>query len=197
MRRLQLTLIAVLAGAVPACLGDEYRDDEYSDEDDVDDDIGDDNEDEILPGEQLNDGEIAHVIRVANAGEIQQATVARQRIRTEIAIDFADKDSETGLGEGATPAATVTITFKDGKSVKLLVGKTQKGTNRFVKKADDATVWVISSWSADWATADEKKFEKKDEKKDGPPGGDPHGDDHGMPGMPEGLDMEDLQMPDE
>jgi len=107
------------------------------------------------------------------------------------AIDFADEGAETGFKEGETPAK-VTITFKDGKAIVLLVGKTQKGTNRFVKKTDDDTVWVISSWSADWATAEPAKFEKKEEKKDGE-GADPHAG-HGHPGDLDGLD---LQMPEE
>ncbi len=111
------------------------------------------------------------------------------------AIDFADAGAETGLEDTAKAAtdggpAKVTITFKDGKSVVIYVGKTQKGTNRFVKKTDDATVWVISSWSADWATAEPSKFEKKDEKKVDKKDGDPHGG-HDEP------DLGDLDLPEE
>ena len=112
------------------------------------------------------------------------------------AIDFADADAkDTGLEDLEKPAvdggpAKVTITFKDGKSVVVLVGKTQKGTNRFVKKPDDGTVWVISSWSADWATAEPSKFEKKEEKKDEKKDGDPHGG-HDEP------DLGDLELPEE
>lgn len=122
------------------------------------------------------------------------------------AIDFADDGAakapgstadavDTGLDDTAKSAvdggpAKITITFKDGKSVVLYVGKTQKGTNRFVKKPDDPTVWVISSWSADWATAEPSKFEKKEEKKDDKKPGDPHG-------APDDLDMGDLELPEE
>ena len=48
-------------------------------------------------------------------------------------------------------------------------------------------VWSISSWAADWATAEEKKFQKEKDKdgKDKKPPADPTSMGGGMPpGMP-------------
>jgi hypothetical protein len=45
------------------------------------------------------------------------------------------------------------------------VGKTQEGSNRYVAKSGSDTVYVISSWAADWATAEPSKFEKPPEIK--------------------------------
>jgi hypothetical protein len=97
--------------------------------------------------------------------------------KTLNAVDFAEEKDETGLGAAVKEGGLVTITMKDGTVHKLVIGKKQKGTNRFTQKAGDDTVFVISSWAADWAVADSKKFEKKEEKKGDPkaPPGDPHG----------------------
>ena len=107
--------------------------------------------------------------------------------KTLNAVDFADEKDDTGLAAAAKEGGLVTITMKDGTVHKLVVGKKQKGTNRFIQKEGDATVFVISSWSADWAVAEPKKFEKKEEKAADPkaPPGDPHG----------GDDMPELDLP--
>jgi hypothetical protein len=108
---------------------------------------------------------------------------------------FADKTktpADTGLDK---PVANLVLTLKDGAKREVQVGKTAEGSSRFVKVSGSDEIWSISSWAADWATAEEKKFqkEKKDDKKDkksgdatsmgggSPPGmppmpmGDPHG----------------------
>ncbi len=98
--------------------------------------------------------------------------------KTLNAVDFADEKDETGLDAAVKEGGLITITMKDGAVHKLVIGKKQKGTNRFTQKEGDATVFVISSWAADWAVAEAKKFEKKEEKKGdpkAPPPGDPHG----------------------
>ena len=66
------------------------------------------------------------------------------------------------------------------------MGKTAKGTSRYaIKDGGDGTVYTVSSWAADWATADSKKFEKGEgDKKAAPPGGMPAGMPPGMQGMP-------------
>ena len=108
------------------------------------------------------------------------------------AVDFADADvkpADTGLEDPQAQGGIVKIKLKD-KEIILKVGKAQKGKNRYAVKEGDPTVIVISSWTGDWATADQSKFEKKDEKKGGPPP--PGGDDDGPPGgfqMPPGMDM--------
>lgn len=82
------------------------------------------------------------------------------------------KPEDVGLVE---PKATVTIDMKGdaGKHV-LTVGDNAEGTNRWVKTNGKDTIFSISSWSADWATADHTKFQdtKKDEEEaegDAPP----------------------------
>ncbi len=109
------------------------------------------------------------------------------------AVDFADADvkpADTGLEDPQAQGGIVKIKLKS-QEVVLKVGKAQKGKNRYAVKEGDPTVVVISSWTGDWATADQSKFEKKDDKKGGPPPG-PGGDEDGPPGgfqMPPGMDM--------
>jgi hypothetical protein len=76
------------------------------------------------------------------------------------ADDFGDGKSvgETGLDK---PDATVKITLKDNAGqYELRVGKVQSGTNRYAQKAGDETVFVITTYAADWANAEETKFQK-------------------------------------
>ena len=101
------------------------------------------------------------------------------------ATDFASAaDTDTGLANPVKEGGLITIVMKDGTSIKLVVGKKQKGSNRFAKKDGDDTIYVVAAWAGDWAAADPKRFEK-DEKKEGG-GGDPHG---GPPGA-EGMDFD-------
>ncbi|HKY34332.1 MAG TPA: DUF4340 domain-containing protein [Polyangiaceae bacterium] len=108
---------------------------------------------------------------------------------------FADKGktpAEVGLEK---PIATVAMTLKDGAKREVMVGANAEGSSRWVKISGSDEIWSISSWAADWATAEQKKFQKVDDKKDKdkkdkeaaadtpppsmppgmPPGGDPHG----------------------
>jgi hypothetical protein len=94
-----------------------------------------------------------------------------------------EKPEETGLEE---PEASVVISLKDGAKRELRVGKKQEGSNRWAKASTSDQLYTISSWIADWATAEPSKFQKKaddDKDKDSPS---PHGG-HGMPMM--GGDM--------
>jgi hypothetical protein len=75
------------------------------------------------------------------------------------AIDFGDgkQPAEVGL---ATPEATVTIELKGGTGVHILkIGNTAEGTNRWALTNGSEQIYSISSWSADWATADVSKFQ--------------------------------------
>lgn len=107
------------------------------------------------------------------------------------AEDFADEKADTGLDNAAETGGVVKITLKDNAGEHVIkVGKTSKGSSRFaVKEGGDGTVYVLGSWSADWAVADKTKFEKADDKKKDDKGADdePHGmpDMPGMPGMPD------------
>jgi hypothetical protein len=116
--------------------------------------------------------------------------------KTLNADGFADKSktpADTGLDK---PTASIVMTLKDGAKREVQVGKTAEGSSRWVKVSGSDEIWSISSWAADWATAEEKKFqkEKKDDKKDKkgdatsmgggtppgmPPGMPPMGDPHG------------------
>jgi len=105
------------------------------------------------------------------------------------ADNFADKsktEADVGLDK---PIADLVITLKDGAKRELKVGSTAEGTSRWVKATGSDDIWSVSSWAADWATADEKKFQKSDDKKStdaGHPGAQHFGG--GMPpGMPPGM----------
>jgi hypothetical protein len=107
------------------------------------------------------------------------------------AIDFADDGADTGVDAAAPEGGVVRIKMKDGTEHVFRIGKKQKGANRFVKYGDNATIFVVSSFAADWATDGPSRFEKKDDKKgDKKPGGHDDHDDMGMPDM-------DLDMPGE
>lgn len=105
------------------------------------------------------------------------------------ADDFGDgkTPAETGLD---APESTVTVALKDnaGKFV-LKVGKVATGSSRYAQKDGDPTVFVISSFASDWATAEPAKFEKSKDagaKTATAPPGMP-GMPPGMPGMPPGM----------
>jgi hypothetical protein len=85
------------------------------------------------------------------------------------------------------------IKLKDNAGdLTVRVGKTSKGTSHWAKKDGSDILYAISSWAADWATAEPTKFEK-DEKKPGDDKKPPHGMPPGMEmpgGMPHGMDDE-------
>jgi cytoskeletal protein RodZ len=112
------------------------------------------------------------------------------------AEDFAEEKADTGLDKAEENGGVVHIKLKDNAGeITVKVGKTAKGTSRYaIKDGGDGTVYTVSSWSADWATAAQSKFEKgADDKKEAPHGGMPPGMQlppgmQGMPGMPGGED---------
>jgi len=78
------------------------------------------------------------------------------------AMDFGDgkKPADVGL---ATPEASVTITLKGGSGVHVLkLGGAAESSNRWAMTNASDQIYTISSWSADWATADVSKFEVSD-----------------------------------
>jgi hypothetical protein len=88
---------------------------------------------------------------------------------------FADKDKtpkDLGL---EPPSATVVITLSDGAKRELKVGSTAEGTARWVQASGVTDLVSISSWAAEWALAEPKKFQKADEAKKEDAGGNPHG----------------------
>jgi len=104
--------------------------------------------------------------------------------KTLNADNFAEKGktpADLGLEK---PVATIDMTLKDGAKRNVTVGSNAEGSSRWVKVTGSDEIWSISSWAADWATAEEKKFQKdKDKDKKTAGGGDGH------PGMPPGMGM--------
>lgn len=83
------------------------------------------------------------------------------------ASKFGDDKTVVDVGL-AEPKATLTIEMKDGSKHVLLVGDNAEGTARWVKTNSGDTIFSISSWSADWVTAEPSKFQdaKKEEASD-------------------------------
>lgn len=82
------------------------------------------------------------------------------------------------------PAATVVITLNDGAKREVKVGASAEGSSRWVQASGVNELVSISSWAADWALAEPKKFQKAEEKKDAKPAAAPSMP--SMPGMPPG-----------
>jgi hypothetical protein len=91
------------------------------------------------------------------------------------AEDFADAKADTGLDKPEEHGGVVHIKLKDNAGdLTVKVGKVSKGTSRYaIKDGGDGTIYVLSSWAADWATAAASKFEKPEDKKDKKDGGAP------------------------
>lgn len=89
--------------------------------------------------------------------------------KTLSAEDFGEeKDkAESGVSNADQTGGVVHIKLKDNAGdLTIKVGKTAKGTSRWaIKDGGNGTLFAISSWSADWATAEPSKFEKADDKK--------------------------------
>ena len=113
------------------------------------------------------------------------------------ATDFAKEKDDTGIEKAVDEGGVVRVKFKDGNGdFTVKVGKKQEGTNRFLlKEGGDGTIFVVSNWTADWATADMEKFSKPDEKAKDKDKKDKKGGEGipdmpdmppGMPGMPPG-----------
>ena len=67
------------------------------------------------------------------------------------------------------PLATIQLTLKDGAKRDVSVGSNAEGSSRWVKVSGSDDIWSISSWAADWATAEEKKFQKEKAQTKGTP----------------------------
>jgi hypothetical protein len=92
-------------------------------------------------------------------------------------------DADVGLDK---PVSTVVITLSDGAKREVKVGANAEGSSRWIRASGHDEIFSISSWAADWATAEPKKFqkpEKKDKDKDKDKDGDDAAEMPGMPGM--------------
>ena len=91
---------------------------------------------------------------------------AYKALNADSFADPAKTPADLGLDK---PAATVVITLNDGAKREVKVGATAEGTSRWVQATGVKELIGISSWAADWALAEPKKFQKpdpKDAKKD-------------------------------
>lgn len=104
------------------------------------------------------------------------------------AADFGDGKSlaETGLEK---PKAKIAIKAGE-KDIVIEFGDNAEGSARWAKVSGKDQIVSVSSWAADWATAEESKFQKSKEGEDdgAPDGGMPGGMPPGM-GMPQGMGM--------
>jgi hypothetical protein len=98
---------------------------------------------------------------------------------------FADGKSaaDTGLDK---PVANLSFVLEDGARREVQVGKTAEGSSRWAKVSDKPEIVSISSYAADWATAEPSRFAKADEKDGGAAAASPPPGMPGMPGMPAG-----------
>lgn len=100
------------------------------------------------------------------------------------ASGFGDDKSlaETSL---ENPLAKLTVTLAGDKKVTVEFGDNAEGSSKWAKLPEGQQIYSISSWAADWAFAEEKKFQKKPEGEGGE-----DDDGHGMPGgLPPGMQM--------
>jgi len=91
---------------------------------------------------------------------------AYKALNADSFADPAKTPADLGLEK---PSATVLITLNDGAKREVKVGATAEGTSRWVQATGVKELVSISSWAADWALAEPKKFQKadpKDAKKD-------------------------------
>jgi hypothetical protein len=79
------------------------------------------------------------------------------------AEDFADDKAPAEVG--LDKPAVVTFTLKDnGGTLKLNVGNATSSSGRYIQKEGTPTIFTLSSWAGDWATAAQSKFQKPESK---------------------------------
>jgi len=82
--------------------------------------------------------------------------------KTLSAMDFGDHKQPADVGL-ATPQASVTIELRGGSGLHVLkLGNVAEGSNRWAMTNASDQIYTISSWSADWATANVAKFQASD-----------------------------------
>lgn len=99
-------------------------------------------------------------------GKVKDLLRAYKGLNAEDFGDVAKDKAGSGVDAADKEGGIVKIKLKDNAGELIVkVGKVQKGTSRWAWKEGGDTLYAISSWSADWATAEPSKFEKGDEKK--------------------------------
>jgi len=118
-------------------------------------------------------------------GKVKDLLRAYKALSAEDFGDAAKDKAGSGVDDAAKSGGVVHIKLKDNAGdITIKVGKVQKGTSHWAWKDGSDTLYAISSWSADWATAEATKFEKSDDKKDDKKGAAPP---PGIPGLPPGM----------
>jgi hypothetical protein len=121
----------------------------------------------LAPLDKFDSGKVADLVRA---------------YRSLNADNFAEPGktaADLGLDK---PVATLSLTLKDGGKKVVEVGATAEGTSRWVRVTGKDELFSISSWAADWATAEPKKFQEGDKTAAAPA-------DPGEGGMPPGMGM--------
>lgn len=99
-------------------------------------------------------------------GKVKDLLRAYKGLNAEDFGDVAKDKAGSGVDAADKEGGIVKIKLKDNAGELIVkVGKVQKGTSRWAWKEGGDTLYAISSWSADWATAEPSKFEKADDKK--------------------------------
>ena len=102
-------------------------------------------------------------------GKVKDLLRAYKNLTADDYGEAKDK-AASGLDQPEENGGVVHIKLKDNAGdLVVKVGKVSKGTSRWAMKEGGDTLYAITSWSADWATADAAKFEKSDDKKSPPP----------------------------
>lgn len=100
-------------------------------------------------------------IKKFSDAEVKSLAASLARLR---AVNFADPDAtaeSTGLAE---PAATATLTKKDGGQVTLALGKQHDGKDYYLKSSESDVIYRISKYTGDRMQPDAETF-VEDEKK--------------------------------
>jgi Domain of unknown function (DUF4340) len=100
-------------------------------------------------------------------GKVKDLLRAYKALTAEDYGEAKDRDG-SGIDKPEENGGVIHVKLKDNAGdLTVKVGKVQKGTSRWAMKDGGDILYAISSWAADWATADTAKFEKSDDKKGG------------------------------
>ena len=99
-------------------------------------------------------------------GKVKDLLRAYKALTAEDYGEAKDK-AQSGLDKPEENGGVIHVKLKDNAGdLTIKVGKVSKGTSRWAMKDGGDILYAISSWAADWATAEPAKFEKGDDKKD-------------------------------
>jgi hypothetical protein len=102
-------------------------------------------------------GAAAKKIEDFDPKKVDQLLVAFKNLN---ATNFAEEGADTGVDDPiANEGGILRVKLKDDAGdYEVRVGNKQEGSNRYLVKEGDPTVYVITSYAADWVTAKPEKF---------------------------------------